>query len=53
MPPTTIEVIVSRATPTTGSRHEWVQMEAMKSAAVITAATARIALVGSTAWASM
>ena len=53
MLPTTIEVMSSSATPTIGSRHERVQIEAMNRPTVISAATARIALAGRTAWASV
>ena len=53
IPPTTIETSSSSATPTMGSRHDLVQMTDRNIAAHMTEAMARIALVGSTALASV
>ena len=53
MPPTAIAQTTSRPTPIAGSRHERVQMVATNSTAHISAATARIALVGITACTSV
>ena len=53
IPPTTTEVMSNRTVPTTGSRQDRVQITERNIAAHMSEATARIALVGRTALASV
>ncbi len=53
MPPTATTMTASAAMPTTGRRHERVQIVTRKSTAHMTAASARMPLVGMTACASV
>ena len=53
MPPTATTMTASTATPTSGSRQERVQIVTMNITAHITAAIARMPLVGMTACASV
>ncbi len=53
MPPTTTETTSRSTVPTTGSRHEWVHSAERNMRAHMIEATARMALVGSTAVASV
>ncbi len=53
MPPTATTMTASTATPTSGRRQDRVQIVTTKSTAHITAASARMPLVGMTAFASV